>query len=76
MKPYIIEHTGYPVAGRPIEEKEWKVLSTHKNAKGVVRKIHECKKHLSLGVWDDHYRIKFNDNLIRWDEVCFRAREW
>lgn len=57
MKKWTLQHTGRPIAGRPIEEDEWRNLSTHASFQAAWRRIGKNTAHLSPGSWDDHYRI-------------------
>jgi hypothetical protein len=54
---YTVQHTGYPVAGRPIQDDEWQVLSTHKTYSAACKRIIKERSHLDIHSWDDHYRI-------------------
>lgn len=73
-KKYIIQHTGYPVAGRAIQENEWKKLSSHPSATAAIRKIRKETAHLSPGSWDDHYRVIDPDGrVMMFDKLYFEA---
>ena len=54
---FTLQHTGYPVAGRPILDDEWKNYSKHASLWATIRKMDKCTNHLDYGQWDDHYRI-------------------
>lgn len=54
---YTLQHTGYPVAGRPINNDEWKNYSKHASLRAAIRKMDKCTAHLQYGQWDDQYRI-------------------
>jgi len=60
-KQYTVEHIGYPVAGRPIRDEEWKIYSQHATLSAARKRIVKAVDHLSQGTWDDHYRIKYPD---------------
>ena len=60
MSKYIVQHTGYPVAGRSIRPDEWKVYSQHDTASAAAKAISRAQAHLDNGSWDDHYRIMHN----------------
>lgn len=57
MKKYIVQHVGYPVAGRSIRPDEWKVYSQHDTASAAAKAISKARAHLDRNSWDDHYRI-------------------
>ena len=57
MEKYTVLHTGYPVAGRPIQPNEWSVKSKHASERAAWRAIERSSAHLSQGSWDDHYRV-------------------
>lgn len=54
---YTVQHVGYPVAGRPIRDDEWKNYSKHASLKAAYRAIDKATSHLDYGSWDDHYRV-------------------
>lgn len=54
---YTVQHTGYPVAGRPIDESEWETLSTHETESAAHKRVSKATEHLDYGQWDDHYRV-------------------
>lgn len=57
MTVWTVLHTGYPIAGRPIRDDEWKVYSKHKTFSAACKRIIKAMSHLSYGQWDDHYVI-------------------
>lgn len=57
MAKYKLQHIGYPIAGRPIEESEWKDYSKHSTLKAAIKKMDKCTDHLQNNQWDDHYRF-------------------
>jgi len=63
-KRWQLQHTGYPTAGRPIEESEWKLLSYHTSAKAALRRYAREIAHLDYGSWDDHYRFVRTDGKV------------
>jgi hypothetical protein len=50
-------HTGYPVAGRPIRDEEWKLYSKHATLTAAIKRMNKACAHLEYGQWDDHYII-------------------
>jgi hypothetical protein len=83
MTKYTVLHVGYPVAGRPIRDDEWKVYSAHKTESAAWKKIFNATSHLSHGSWDDHYRVIAPDGtnceLFIWlakEEDRRARREW
>lgn len=63
-KKFTVQHTGYPVAGRPIDEREWKNYSDHASLIATYRAIKIYHAHLTTGTWDDHYRVITPDGEI------------
>jgi hypothetical protein len=72
MKKYTVLHTGYPVAGRPIQPEEWKVYSTHSSEAAAWKAVDKAKSHLEYGQWDDHYRVVSPDGqeCDRWEFIA------
>jgi hypothetical protein len=67
---YELQHTGYPVAGRSIAADEWKKYSKHASLWAAIRKMDKNHEHLSLGSWDDHYRIVDpNGNVLNHHDI-------
>jgi hypothetical protein len=64
MKKYIVQHVGYPVAGRSIRPDEWHVYSQHDTASAAAKAVSRARAHLDNGSWDDHYRIMHNGRDI------------
>jgi hypothetical protein len=54
---YVVMHTGYPVAGRPIRSDEWSELSRHATESAAWKKVLKARKDLEPGSWNDHYRV-------------------
>lgn len=69
-----LQHTGYPVSGRPIDESEWKDYSKHKTFSAAYKRYLKATTHLSSGSWDDHYRfIDEHGNVMLWHNVLTKA---
>jgi hypothetical protein len=64
-KKWTLQHTGYPVAGQPIYDGEWKDLSYHSTVRAAFRRITKERSHLDCNSWDDHFRVLDPDrNLV------------
>ena len=74
MAKYTVMHVGYPVAGRPIREEEWKVFSTHKTESAAWKKVHGEREHLGPYQWDDHYRVIGPDGECNHYEFYYASR--
>lgn len=68
-KKFTVMHTGYPVAGRGIEDHEWKKLSEHDTESAAWKRVGREREHLDYGTWDDHYKVIDPDG-----ESCDRRR--
>jgi hypothetical protein len=74
-KMYIVQHTGYPVAGRAIQDHEWKTYSKHTSMSAAFRAIERARAHLSPDTWDDHYRVIGPDGNIV-DRQEYLDQQW
>lgn len=63
-KKYILQHVGYPVAGRAIRKDEWKTHSLHTTENAAFLEMAAATSHLDYGQWDDHYRVIAPDGVI------------
>jgi len=75
MSKYVVLHTGYPVAGRPIREDEWKEYSTHATESAAWKRIDKDRDGLEPGSWNDHYRVIAPDGS-KCDRDEYNARTW
>lgn len=58
-KMFIVQHLGYPTAGRAIRPDEWRTYSTHATESAAWKRVAKATAHLESGQWDDHYRVIF-----------------
>lgn len=73
---YKLQHVGHPIAGRPIEESEWKDYSNHKTLSAAYKRYLKAIDHLDSGSWDDHYRfVDPSGKVIHWNEVAWECRK-
>jgi len=72
---YTLMHVGYPVAGRPIREDEWKFLSVHASESAAWKRYEKHTAHLDGNSWDDHYKVIAPDGTIcNYQEWAFNQR--
>jgi len=64
MPKFKVQHLGFPVANRVVDESEWKELSTHKTWTAAFKRINKERAHLQPGTWDDHYRVIAPDGSV------------